>query len=513
MKSPLEVLDTRSQSAQYKNASDRVGMTVYPRVHMFPIDLSLISGIMKNGSFGYSLLDMPIEISVRNSSAQRDSIRIDGAVDIENLDLKVDFNKLRSYIKTNDYYDVTVSMNSFLREHTGLGMSTQILGGIYLCSAQSSGHDLKIKDIYNLGLGHHSALGLNLLFNPGMIFEVGTAISKKGEGIIANPGVSSEYESVANTVYKVNQFPFYSVVAIPKKESSVTDQYGDDFFNDTLPTKNDDAYRAVYAIFEAMIPAIVESNYDLFIESLEQTVGLGIKRVEEEYQTSQTKEVLSEMRKIFGFSAVSSLGPTLYAFSEHDPQYQLGKFKNQNYDYLVYEPFGKMKQTNNDKAILIAGFAAMGKTTFAKNNPDIALDIESIHYERQYVHQDPDDEIAKNDKNWTKNPDYPANYIRAVVENMEKYKVIFLTLAQPVLGELDKLGIEYSILYPGSNRKQQILTDAKHRGNDEDFVAFLDGLLSTPDHRIEFEGFNHSKFEIIDDDTYMEHYLKEKYNL
>jgi predicted sugar kinase len=241
MKAVIEIMNTRDQTASYVNSGDNVKLVVYPRIHMFPVDVSLISGIVKNGSLGYSLMNMPIEISVKINHTSKDSIHVEGDVDIKKLDFKIDFDKLRLYIRSSDHYNVIISVSASVREHTGLGMSTQILGGVYLCCARISNRDLKINDLYNIGLGHHSALGLNLLFNPGMIFEMGTTISKKGEGFIVNPKLSQEYESIANTVYKVNQFPFYSIIAIPKQASSVSDKYGDSFFNDTLPNKKVDS--------------------------------------------------------------------------------------------------------------------------------------------------------------------------------------------------------------------------------------------------------------------------------
>lgn len=515
MRQPVEVINTQHQSLRYVTLGDSVKTIVYPRIHMFPIDLSLISGIIKNGGFGYSLKNMPIEISVKKSNSPQDTVHIEGGVDVENLDYTIDFDRLRSYINSKDHYSVRITAGRFLREHTGLGTSTQIIGGVYACSAKLSGTDLKIRDLYNLGLGHNSALGLNLLFNPGMIFEVGTKITEDSDGIIAKPDLSQKKETIANSVYKVNAFPFHVIIAVPKQASSVTNEFGDAFFDEvTLPVKKNDSYRIVYNIFERIIPSIVELDYRGFLSAMQENISLGTKAAEEEYESEVTKGVLKQIRAVFGFAAVSSLGPALYSFSEYDPVEEMSKLDSPDYDFLVYSPSGKVKKlVGKGETILIAGFAAMGKTTFARRNPDIALDVESIHYEREYKAKDPDDEIAKNDKNWTLNQKYPGNYIREVLGGIGKYKVIFLTLAQPVLGELDKLNMQYSILYPGPNRKQQILLDSSKRGNDKDFVNFLDGLLSTPNHRQEFEEFQHERFEVIDDDTYMEKYLKENYYL
>ena len=121
--------------------------------------------------------------------------------------------------------------------------------------------------------------------------------------------------------------------------------------------------------------------------------------------------------------------------------------------------------------------------------------------------------MAKGDKNWRQNPDYPANYVQEVLDNIGKYKVIFLTGGKDILSELDKLGVRYSILYPGRKRKDKVLHDAKERGNSDTFVQLLEDLLSTDDHRRSFESLHYERFGIIDDDRYMDEYLKENYYL
>ena len=114
---------------------------------------------------------------------------------------------------------------------------------------------------------------------------------------------------------------------------------------------------------------------------------------------------------------------------------------------------------------------------------------------------------------WEPNPEYPANYIKDVVDNIGKSKIIFLTTAVDALEELNKLDIRYSILYPGKKRRDQVLSDARKRGNDDAFVVFLDSLLSTDAHKRSFEDLDADKFVLIDDDRYIEQYIKENYIL
>lgn len=514
MNSFMEIINTKDTEPEYILSDSSVELVVYPRVHMFTFDLSLISGILKHGSLGYSLKNMPIKIIVRKAIKTKEDrvFSKSGYLQVENLDFKVDFQKLREYIKSEDHYIVEIESGEYAREHTGLGTSTQILGGIYLCCAKLSGVSIKINDLFNLGIGHYSALGLNLLFNPGMIFEMGVKPSDKKKGLIINPTLSKKHETVANTVIKVNDFPFYTIVAIPKEADSISGEYEVDFWNQSLPDKNEDSYKIIYNVFERIIPGIVELDFNTFIYAIDENIKLGSKPLEEKIQSAQTKLVLEDFRREFGFAAISSLGPALYSFSEKDPSDVLKKINTEDYTIFVYEQNGNIKRKiNNDETLLIASFACMGKTTYAKNYPSIALDIESIHYARQYSNKHPNDEVAKSDDNWTSNPNYPANYVREVSDNIGKYKVIFLTGGKDILSGLDELNIKYSILYPGPNRKSQVLIDAKNRGNDENFVELLDNLLSSDRHRKSFEDLNYERFEIIDDDKYMEEYIKENY--
>lgn len=508
----MEIINTKNQNPNYIVSEGKVGLEVYPRLHMFTFDLSLISGILKHGSLGYSLLNMPIRIEVSVNNAPKDEVRVKGNVNLQALDFDIDFDALREYANVQDRYDVTVHINPSIREHTGLGLSTQILGGVYLCSAKASGVELKINDLFKMGIGHFSALGLNLIFNPGMILEMGCKISDEEHGVIVNPTMSQHYETVANTVIKIKDFPFYTVVAIPKTSTSISGTYEIDFWTASLPDKKEDSYHIVYNVLESVIPGIAEDDFKTFTDALNENIKLGSKPLEEDVQSTRTKEVLAELRAAFDFAAVSSLGPSLYAFSEHDPAEALEQLNVKDYTFLVYGQNGSVKKKINEgESLLIASFACIGKTTFAKNNPTIALDIESIHYARRYKNQHPNDEVAKGQSDWTDNPHYPMNYVQDVVDNIGKYKVIFLTGGKDILSELDKKSIPYSILYPGPNRKQQVLADAKKRGNDDGFVQLLDDLLSTDTHRQGFEPLQYEKFEIIDDNRYMDEYLKENY--
>lgn len=167
---------------------------------------------------------------------------------------------------------------------------------------------------------------------------------------------------------------------------------------------------------------------------------------------------------------------------------------------------------NNKGTIIISAWGCLGKTTFANNHPDICLDIESIHYSRIYPNKVVDDEVSKGDENYIENPNYPHNYIQDIVNNLGKYKFIFVTLARELFAEMDKLGIDYSILYPLPSRKNKILEDARKRGNNEHFVAILDRILSSDEeHDFLKNNCKYKEFIYLPDDEYVTDYINKVY--
>lgn len=93
-------------------------LNVFPRLHMFNLDLSLLSGVMKHGSMGFSLKDLPIEIRVSQSKGNIDTVRSD--IELGKLDYPVYLDDLRKYLQTDSYFDVVVKNPHRLREHTGI---------------------------------------------------------------------------------------------------------------------------------------------------------------------------------------------------------------------------------------------------------------------------------------------------------------------------------------------------------------------------------------------------------
>lgn len=304
------ILDRHAKVRRLENGS--YSMTVYPRVHMFSLDLSDFSGHVRHGSMGLSLKQMPITITATATDSDC-ACPFLGALD---LDSQANLDELRKYIDKTDHYSIDLKGVSSNMCHVGLGMSTQILGAMLICCAKVSGVDLKIRDLYNLGVGHTSTLGLSLLFNPGFILEMG----------LFN-GCSSDKPS--GVVYDIHNEQFYSIAVIRHGAKSLSGAIEDSFWDKLLPDNPMSSKSIAYSVLEDVLPGIIGDDFPLLCRGINDITNRGTKPAEENIQSSDTKSLLAKIRSLTPIAAVSSMGPTIYAFMHDDPRATIEELRHE----------------------------------------------------------------------------------------------------------------------------------------------------------------------------------------
>ena len=298
-------------------------LIVYPRLHFFSLDLSDYIGILKHGSFGMSLFNFPIKIECYTQN-KIDEISFNNSR-THHLDYNIDLDKLRKKLNCSQHFNISISIPNDIQEHTGIGLSTQIVGGVYLLCAKHCGVDLSISDLFELGVGHVSTLGLNLLFNPGIIVENGV-------------NYKNNVERPVNAIIKFDSFPFWTIVAIPNKLQSLSAELEYNFCNNLLPESVDSTKSVYREFYGECIPAIIEKDFEAFASSIDKVVRMGTKAKEERIQSEGTQKLLSTFRDLFGCAGVSSMGPTIYSFAAKNPSEQLEKIKNEQFNIHIIEP-------------------------------------------------------------------------------------------------------------------------------------------------------------------------------
>ena len=187
---------------KYSLNDDEITINIYPRIHFFSLDLSNNDGFIRHGSMGCSIKEAPIFVKISKSFKDK----ICSNIDISKIDNKINFTKIRDFLNVNNSWNVKIeTTDNAIKNHVGIGLSTQIECAILWGCAILSNKKLNIVDLYRYGIGRTSTLGLKLFFNPGLIIEFG--LKTKND--------------IDTTIYNIENFPFNIDFFIPKKRAFI----------------------------------------------------------------------------------------------------------------------------------------------------------------------------------------------------------------------------------------------------------------------------------------------------
>lgn len=116
------------------------------------------------------------------------------------------------------------------------------------------------------------------------------------------------------------------------------------------------------------------------------------------------------------------------------------------------------------KTRVISAYPCCGKTWAYENLKDkySILDSDSSKFSWLF-----DDEGVNTHE---RNPDFPANYIQDIKDNIGKVDYIFVSTHLAVREALEKAGIDFVTVYPKDSAKEEWLERMKNRGNYASFI-------------------------------------------
>ena len=116
--------------------------------------------------------------------------------------------------------------------------------------------------------------------------------------------------------------------------------------------------------------------------------------------------------------------------------------------------------SRSKKAVIVSGFPGVGKTYAAKNNKDLKiLDSDSSSFSWA---------------GFSRNPEFPKNYIKHIKENEYNYDIIFVSSHKEVRDALLENKISFTLVYPNKYLKNEYLERLKRRGSNEAFIKKID---------------------------------------
>ncbi len=208
-----------------------------------------------------------------------------------------------------DFY--RVFCHDRIHRHKGLGSSTLLK----LCVLRGL-HELadlpftkSVATSFRLGLT--SGIGFNAFFDGGFLVDGGyLAYSghKTLNGEVAGHRAPILFRADFPSDWLVH-------VAIPNKHKSLDADDEVAFFNRITPIPNEEVHMIAYNVLMGVMPSLMEGDLDAFLKSLIAVVSCGTKRHETALHATLCQSLMTRMNADFGFVAVSSLGPSVYAIS------------------------------------------------------------------------------------------------------------------------------------------------------------------------------------------------------
>lgn len=120
-------------------------------------------------------------------------------------------------------------------------------------------------------------------------------------------------------------------------------------------------------------------------------------------------------------------------------------------------------------ALIVSGFPGVGRTRFVESATNVTGDGK-----RLATILDSDSSQFSWLEEGIGHPDFPDNYIQHIKDNMEKADIILVSSHDVVRKALINAGIEFWLVFPGINTKEEYLKRYQDRGSDDEFVSLLD---------------------------------------
>lgn len=159
------------------------------------------------------------------------------------------------------------------------------------------------------------------------------------------------------------------------------------------------------------------------------------------------------------------------------------------------------------KGIVISAFACLGKTTLGNKYSNI-LDLESTDYHWIFETKtltNLKSEQLKGIKQRKLNPEWPYNYIKAILESQKKYAIVLITASKEIRDILDINNIDFIFAFPTVDSLDIIVNRCIERNNNEQFIQGVKDAFYT--WQQELVKYNY-KVMLVEKNEYLEDALK-----
>ena len=128
-----------------------------------------------------------------------------------------------------------------------------------------------------------------------------------------------------------------------------------------------------------------------------------------------------------------------------------------------------MSSRINEKSIntvIYAGFPGVGKSYFFNNSNNLVVSDSDSSQFSWIIERRPNGARVRN-------PEFPNNYIKHIKSLIGKVDIIFTSTHKEVIDAMIAAGIDFTIVYPSVELKDEYLKRYRERGSDDSFIGLL----------------------------------------
>lgn len=286
------------------------------------------AGLLSSGGIGFSIDYSPLTVEVTLTSTSVNSCSGFSNQRLENIldNLSKKYNlPMKGWI---------IKVKNPLRPHIGLGSTTQVEAQI-LTSLMELGSDKQPKylDFIQNRIGVESGIGLKCFLRNGFHIDFGYWRNHDKRGSL------NSSDATTNSIFLQLPEEWRVLLMIPKYHSSVSGRLESAFWESIIPVDESHAHKISFHILMGIIPSILENRFLNFIHSMNAISELGTKPEERRLNNKYIHSLYEDVKTIFGFCGLSSLGPTCYAFyiNNESSNLFLNEIKNRHENYLFIQ--------------------------------------------------------------------------------------------------------------------------------------------------------------------------------
>lgn len=116
------------------------------------------------------------------------------------------------------------------------------------------------------------------------------------------------------------------------------------------------------------------------------------------------------------------------------------------------------------RTVVVSAYPCCGKTYAFEHYQDKYSILDSDSSKFSWIHNE--------DGTKVRNPEFPANYIKHIKENIGKVDFIFVSSHLEVRKAMEETGIRYCTVYPKKNMLNEWVGRMYRRGSSDEFIKF-----------------------------------------